>query len=87
MLAHRLRQRVRRQDVGAAQAPSAQVDWDAVRDAVSLQAAVILEEIVRLLEMQVRDAVARQSHGFKAQSAQELGQARRDDMLSRQASP
>ena len=34
-----------------------QVRWDGVRDAVGLQVAVIIEEIVKLIEIRLRDAV------------------------------
>lgn len=86
--AHRLRQQIRVQPLDAPPGlPSQQLHWDAVRDAVSLQVGVVLEEIVRLLETQLRDAVHRQGYGIQGQSSRHGAGERRDDMLNADRSP
>lgn len=84
---HRLRQRLR---VGGEEQPGAaalQVSWDAVRDAVGLEVAVILEEISRLLEDAVRDAVRRQVSARATESRRVAAGERRDDMVSAGRAP
>ncbi len=85
--AHRLRQHIRLPEKVGLGRPSQQLDWDAVRDAVSLQVAVIVEEVVRLVEMQLRDVVSRQSSESKEEFSRHLPGSRRDDMLNAAASP
>lgn len=85
--AHRLRQQIRVPEKVGLGLPSQQLDWDAVRDAVSLQVAVIVEEVVRVVETQLRDAVSRQSYEFKEELGRHLSGSRRDDMLNADASP
>jgi hypothetical protein len=79
--AHRLRQRLRGEVGGGQGAAAVRVSWDAVRDAVGLEVAVILEEVSRLLEDVVRDAVHRQVHDPATQSRQVQGAGARDDMV------
>ena len=83
--AHRLRQRLRVN--GGGQGTDAQVSWDAVRDAVGLEVTVILEEISRLLEGAVRDAVRRQVSARTTQSHRVRAGERRDDMVSAGGAP
>ena len=84
--AHRLRQRLRR-DGGGQGAAGPRVSWDAVRDAVGLEVAVILEEIGRLLEDVVRDAVRHQVFVPAMESRQVQGVGPRDDMVSAARAP
>ncbi len=78
--AHRLRQRLR-VEAGGGQAAGPRLAWDAVRDAVGLEIAVIVEEIARLLEDVVRDAVRRQVGVPARESRQVLPAGHRDDMV------
>ena len=85
--AHRLRQRLRGEGGGGQEAAGPRVSWDAVRDAVGLEVAVIIEEIARLLEDVVRDAVHRQVAVPARESRQVLPTGRRDDMVSAARAP
>ena len=86
--AHRLRQRIRVDAEGRQAAGSGpRLSWDAVRDAVGLEVAVILEEISRLLEDVVRDAVQRQASAPARESRQVQVAGRRDDMVSAARAP
>ena len=79
---HRLRQRIRVDADGRqAAGPGPRLSWDVVRDAVGLEVAVILEEISRLLEDIVRDAVQRQVGAPARESRQVQPAGRRDDMV------
>ena len=84
--AHRLRQRVRGDRDGDAGAATLRV-WDAVRDAVGLEVTVILQEVSRLLEDLVRDAVRRQVHAPPTESRRVPSAERRDDMVSAARTP
>ena len=80
--AHRLRQRLRAEaDDGGQAAAGGRLSWDAVRDAVGLEVAVILEEISRLLEDVVRDAVGREVLNSAGESGRVLSGGRRDGMV------
>lgn len=84
---HRLRQRLR--SPPSARTPrraGGVVRWDVVRDAVGLEVAVILEEMLRVLEDAVRDAVSGQALGMAGESHREMLAERRDDM-ARVAAP
>jgi hypothetical protein len=85
--AHRLRQRLRGDAGGGQGAAGPRVSWDAVRDAVGLEVAVIIEEVSRLLEDLVRDAVHRQVGVPARESRQVLPTGRRDDMVSEVRAP
>jgi len=78
--AHRVRQRLRQgcQEPGRGEGG---VRWEVVRDAVGLEAAVIFEELLRLLEDAVRDAVSRQGSGIKGESSKVPVLGRRDGMV------
>lgn len=78
---HRLRQRLRVDVDGGQGAAACRVSWDAVRDAVGLEVSVILEEISRLLEDVVRDAVRRQVGAPARELPQVQGAGPRDDMV------
>ena len=84
---HRLRQRLRVEGDGREGAAASRVSWEAVRDAVGQEVAVILEEISRLLEDVVRDAVHRQVGVSARESRQVLPTGRRDDMVSAARAP
>ena len=84
---HRLRQRLRAPVDERPGVAALQVSWDAVRDAVGLEVAVILEEISRLLEDVVRDAVQRQVGAPARESRQVQPAGRRDDMVSAARAP
>lgn len=80
--AHRLRQRLRVDAEGGQVAPAApRLSWDAVRDAVGLEVAVIIEEISRLLEDFVRDAVGREVLKSAGESGRVVLGSRRDAMV------
>jgi hypothetical protein len=49
---------------GSGDAPEARVDWDAVRDAVGVEVAVILRELLGLLTEWARDAVSAHPRGI-----------------------
>lgn len=77
---HRLEQRLRADPQGSG--PGAEkVRWTVVRDAVGLEVAVILEELHRVLEDAVRDAVRRQMAGIAEESRRQSALGRRDDMV------
>ena len=77
---HRLEQRLRSAEGESGPFPPPQ--WRAVvRDAVGLEVAVIFEELARVLEDAVRDAVRRQVAGIKGESSREMGAGRRDAMV------
>ena len=82
--AHRLRQYLRVDVDGAG---AWRVSWDAVRDAVGLEVAVILEEISRLLEDVMRDVVRRQVRAPATELRQVQGVGPRDDMVSAARAP
>jgi hypothetical protein len=84
---HRLRQRLRVDRDGEPGAAAPQVSWDAVRDVVGLEVAVILEEISQLLAGLVRDAVRRQVHAPAMESPRISPGERRDDMVSAARAP
>jgi len=54
---------------------------------VGLEVSVVIEEILRLLETAVRDAVARQAMEKTTTSGREMVGGRRDDMVSASAAP
>lgn len=87
---HRLRQRIR-VDSNGEQAPGeglgARLSLGAVRDAVGLEVAVVIEEVLRVVEDTVRDAVRRQVLGVSMESRQVLPTVRRDDIVLGVASP
>ena len=65
----RLRRRLREQTEAARGDPLAPLNWQAVRDAIGLQVAVVVEETGRLLISWVRDEIALQV----AESPDEFG--------------
>ena len=77
---HRLRQRVR-SDPSDSEPGGGGVRWDVVRDAVGLEVAVILEELLRLVEDAVRDAAGQQVAGNRAESSRLVDDGRRDGMV------
>jgi len=58
--------------------PLAEVLWDAARDAVGMEVAVIVEETGKVLVGWTRDAVHAQREEFMRQSAKVLGPGARD---------
>jgi hypothetical protein len=60
---------------------------DAVRDAVGLEVAVILDELVRLLQLWTRDAVRRKVLATKGQFAGEIASCPRDAMACTRVPP
>jgi len=87
---HRVRQRIRvdsDQETSRAEGLAGRLAWDAVRDAVGLEVAVIIEEVVRLLEDAVRDAVCGQVRVGAGESRQVLGMGGRDDMVCEARAP
>lgn len=87
---HRLRQRMRAEaqaEPAAVGTVRAQVAWAAVRDAVGLEVSVVIEEILRLVETTVRDAVRRQASEKTTSWDREMVGGRRDDMVYASAEP
>lgn len=87
---HRLRQRIRaeaRVQPEAVGTVRAHVAWAAVRDAVGLEVSVVIEEILRLLEVAVRDAGSRQAAEKTTTLGPEVAGGRRDDMVYASAEP
>ncbi len=76
----RLRRRVRPAD-GAGESP--QIDWQAARDAVGLEVAVVIEEAGQVLVERARDAVLAQVPVAKGESSQVPRSAARDEMATR----
>lgn len=60
----RLRRRLRPAREASGGDPLARLDWDAARDAIGLQGAVVVEETGRVLVAWARDAMALQRPGF-----------------------
>jgi hypothetical protein len=60
---------------------------DAVRDAVGLEVAVIIDELVRLLQLFARDAVRREVFATKGQSVREMASVPRDAMACARGPP
>src|SRR5687767_10847750 len=58
----RLREVLRRKPSNGAADPLLEVDWDRARDAVGLEAAVLIEETGKVLRDWARDAVIAQGH-------------------------
>jgi len=86
--AHRLRQRLQEgADGRQAAGLGLRLSWDVVRDAVGLEAAVILEEVSRHLEDVVRDAVQRQVGAPARESRPVQVAGHRDDMVSAARAP
>ena len=83
---HRLRQRLRR-EASVSGPVAGEVRWDVVRDAVGLEVCVVLEELLRLLDDAVRDAVRRHVAGITGESGRVLGAGRRDGMVWSGAAP
>lgn len=85
---YRLRRRIRLEPDGReAAGPGRRLSWNAVRDAVGLEVAVILEEISRFLEDVVRDAVRHQVRAPATESRRVPVGDRRDDMVSAARAP
>lgn len=83
---HRLQQRLRA-DPSDSGPRTGKVRWEVVRDAVGLEVSVIFEELLKLLEDAVRDAVGRQGAGIAMESGRVIAAARRDDMVWSSAPP
>jgi hypothetical protein len=80
-LERRLRERVRREGVVGEplqRDPLAEVVWDAARDAVGVEVAVIVEETGKVLAGWARDAVHAQTSEIMKRLAKVLPSARRD---------
>jgi hypothetical protein len=87
---HRVRQRILNDAdgrTGHGAGLAGRLVFDAVRDAVGLEVAVIIEEVLRLLEDAVRDGVRGQVRVEAGESRQVLGLGRRDDMVSEARAP
>lgn len=77
----RLRERVRIETAPGdplARDPLAEIAWDAARDAVGLEAAVIVEETGKVLSLWTRDAVHAQASEITRKLAKVLPQPARD---------
>lgn len=79
----RLRQKVR----PPVEAAAAQIDWQAARDAVGLEVAVLVEEVSQVLIERSRDAVVPQAAVLKGKASQVPRRAARDDMAPRARPP
>ena len=84
-LRRRLRAAPRAAAVGAD--PLAQLNWDAVRNAVGLEVAVVVEETGRLLASWARNAVPRQVPAIAPESGSQLGPAARNAIVSTGPAP
>jgi hypothetical protein len=60
--------------------PLAKIDWEVARDAVGLEASVIIEEISQVLVGYTRDAVRSKPLVITGKSPEVPGPAARDDM-------
>ncbi|HEX5659803.1 MAG TPA: hypothetical protein VFX59_21560 [Polyangiales bacterium] len=86
----RLRDRVRVEGaVGDALSrdPLAEIAWDAARDAVGLEAAVIVEETGKVLALWARDAVHQQAAEITRKLAKVLPRAARDEIAAGSGPP
>ena len=73
----RLRDKLR-SDSTRSIAPMAQIDWEAARDSVGLEAAVLTEEMAEVVVNWTRDLVARQPIESKEKSTKEVPSRTRD---------
>ena len=67
--------------------PLAQLNWDAARNAVGLEVAVVIEETGRLLATFARNAVTRQVPATASESGLLLGPAARNAIVSTGPAP
>lgn len=67
--------------------PLAGVDWEAARDVVGLEAAVLIEESGKVLVNWARDAVVGQALGMKGESGKVLNRRARDAIARAGAGP
>lgn len=81
----RLRERVRVEGVAGkplSRDPLAEIAWDAVRDAVGLEASVIVEETGKAVALWARDAVCQQAAEITRKLAKVLPRAARDEIAA-----
>jgi hypothetical protein len=81
----RLRERVRIERAGGApleRDPLAEIAWDTARDAVGLEAAVIVEETGKVLMLWARDAVHAQTAEITRKLAKVLPRLARDEIAA-----
>jgi hypothetical protein len=81
----RLRERVRVERPGGtplSRDPLAEIAWDAARDAVGLEAAVIVEETGKVLALWARDAVHAQAAEITRKLAKVLARPARDEIAA-----
>ena len=87
----RLRGRLRPEGKGAggpcSYAPLEQIDWEAARDAVGLQGAVLAEELGEVLVGWARDAVTGKAAGITSESAKVPPSGPRDEIGRGQKPP
>ena len=83
----RLRRRLGTAHEGVGGDPLARLDWGAVRDAIGLQAAVVVEETGRVLVSWARDAMARQAPGPEHEFGRQPPDRVRDAMGSPPPAP
>jgi hypothetical protein len=80
----RLRQRITEgvevRKVAFGSAPEARLAWDAVRDAVGMEVAVVVEESAKVLGEAVRDAVGWQPLGIMKESRKVMPERTRDEI-------
>ena len=81
----RLRRKLLRETVEEGRAPPpdaplGRIDWQAARDLVGLEVALLIEETGKVLLEGARDSVSRQSHGFKQESDRLPPGAPRDEI-------
>ena len=67
--------------------PLAGVDWQAARDVVGLEAAILIEESGKVLVNWARDVVVGQAQGMKGESGKVLNRRARDEIGPRGGGP
>lgn len=63
------------------------IDWSAARDAIGLEASVLVEETGQVLVRWARDAISRQGPGIPSDSRKYPPPTPRDDMVHRPRAP
>ena len=67
--------------------PEARLRWNAVRDAVGLEASVVIEESAKVIGFWTRDAVGGQGLVILGESPKVLTDVSRDDLVARGPAP
>ena len=84
--ARRVRERIRPESPSIA-GPSSQIDWQAAREVVGVQVAVVIEEAGQMVLRGAREVVRAQLHVIKGESRQMPSSSAREEMAARAPPP